>query len=103
MKRRDFVLLLAGAMTAARTLHAQQKAMPVIGWLGGFSPPANPGDLLRGPVQRGLNKTGFVEGQNMVSEYRWADFQYDRLPALAADLVSRKVDVILTTGGVHSA
>ena len=103
MRRRELLLSATAMMASARNLRAQQKAMPVIGWLGGFSPPANPGDLLRGPVQRGLNETGFVEGQNMVSEYRWADFQYDRLPALAADLVSRKVDVILTTGGVHSA
>ena len=70
--------------------------MPVIGWLGFFSPPANPGNLW---VHQGLREFGFVEGQNITSEYRWADFHYERLPALAADLVSRKVDLILTTGG----
>jgi putative ABC transport system substrate-binding protein len=77
--------------------------MPVIGWLSGFSPPANPSDLVRGLVHRGLSETGFVDGQNMRSEYRWADFHYDRLPALAADLVSRKVDLILTSGGTPPA
>jgi ABC transporter substrate binding protein len=90
-------------MTAARAARAQQKAMPVIGWLYGYSPPANPADLVRGPVHQGLSETGFVEGQNMTSEYRWADFHYDRLPALAADLVSRKVNVIVTGGGAPPA
>jgi putative tryptophan/tyrosine transport system substrate-binding protein len=100
MHRRRFIAFLAAAITAARTLRAQQKAMPVIGWLAGFSPPANPGDsdLVRG-IHRGLSETGFVEGQNMTSEYRWADFHYDRLSALAADLVNRKVDLIVTGGG----
>ena len=82
---------------------AQQKAMPLIGWLQPFSPPANPGDLVRGPIHQGLSDTGFVEGQNMVSEYRWAEGHYDRLPALAADLVSRKVDLIITSGGAPPA
>jgi putative tryptophan/tyrosine transport system substrate-binding protein len=99
MKRRELMLLLGGAMAASRTLRAQQKAMPVVGWLSGVSPPANLGDLVRGPIHQGLSETGFVERQNMMSEYRWADFDYDRLPALAADLVSRKVDLIVTTGG----
>ena len=98
MRRRDFVLLLAGAMTAARALRAQQKAMPVIGWLSGNSPSANPGDLVRNAFHQGLADTGYVEGQNLAIEYRWADFHYDRLPALAADLVSRKVDLIMTGG-----
>ena len=103
MRRRDFVLLLAGAMTAARALRAQQKAMPVIGWLSGNSPSANPGDYgverwLAEPFHQGLADTGYVEGQNLAIEYRWADFHYDRLPALAADLVSRKVDLIMTGG-----
>ena len=103
MRRRDFVLLLAGAMTAARALRAQQKAMPVIGWLSGNSPSANPGDYgverwLAEPFHQGLADTGDVEGQNLAIEYRWADFHYDRLPALAADLVSRKVDLIMTGG-----
>jgi putative ABC transport system substrate-binding protein len=99
MRRRELLLLAGAAMTTARTLRAQQKAMTVIGWLNPFSPPVNLGDLVRGPVHQGLSETGFVEGQNMVSEYRWAEGHYDRLPALAADLVSRKVDLIITSGG----
>jgi len=70
MKRRDFVLLLTGAMTAARRLSAQRKAMPVIGWLSAISPPANLGDLARGSVHQAMSEMGFVEGQNIVWEYR---------------------------------
>jgi len=103
MKRREFMLLLSAAIAAAGPLRAQQKAMPVIGALSAFSPPANLGDLLRGPIHQGMGEMGFVEGQNMAWEYRWADFHYDRLPALAADLVSRKVDLIVTTGGAPPA
>ena len=104
MRRRELITILGGAVVgwpfAAR---AQQKPLPVIGWLQPFSPPANLGDLVRGPAHRGLSDTGFVEGQNMVSEYRWAEGHYDRLPALAADLVSRKVDLIITAGGAPPA
>jgi len=103
MRRRELVLLLGGAVTVPRLLRAQQKAMPVIGYLSLRSRPANLGDLLRGRTHQGMSEMGFVEGQNMMWEYRWADFQYDRLPALAADLVSRKVDVIVTQGGLPSA
>jgi putative tryptophan/tyrosine transport system substrate-binding protein len=99
MHRRRFFALLGAAITAARTLRAQQKAMPVIGELSIFSPPANIGELLRGPIHEGMREMGFVEGQNMMWEYRWSDLHFDRLPALAADLVSRKVDLIITTGG----
>jgi putative ABC transport system substrate-binding protein len=95
---------MATAMVAAPGgLRAQQKAMPVIGWLGFFSSPSNPGDLVRHPIHQGLRELGFVEGQNIMSEYRWADFHDERLPALAADLVSRNVDLIVTTGGGGSA
>src|SRR5215469_15347877 len=103
MRRREFMILLGGTMTTARTLRAQQKAMTIIGWLFHFSPPANLGDLVGGPIHEGLSETGFVERQNMVSEYRWAEFHYDRLPALAADLVSRKLDLIITNGGAPPA
>src|SRR5262245_59583346 len=97
MRRRE-LLLLAGAMTAARGLRAQQKAMPVIGYLNSASPgPAAP---YMAAFRQGLSETGYVEGQNVAIEYRWAEGRYDWLPALAADLVARKVDVVIaTTGG----
>jgi putative ABC transport system substrate-binding protein len=100
MRRRDFIIFLAGATIPARALRAQQKAMAVVGYLDGQSPPLNFG---HGPVHQGLSEAGWVEGLNMASEYRWAEGHYDRLPALAADLVSRKVDLIVTTGGTPEA
>ena len=103
MRRRDFILLLGSAMTAAGALRAQQRAMPVIAQLSAFSPPANLGDLVRGPIHQGMGEMGFVERQNMAWEYRWAEGHYDRLPALAADLVRREVDVIVTNGGTPPA
>src|ERR1700680_5154574 len=90
MRRRE-LLLLGGAMTAARALRAQQRAIPVIGFLSGTSPPTEP---LMAAFRQGLSQSGYVEGQNVVIEYRWAEGHYDRLPALVADLVGRKVDVI---------
>jgi putative ABC transport system substrate-binding protein len=77
--------------------------MPVVGWLFATSPPANLGDLGRGPLYEGLRETGFVEGQNMSIERRWAEGHYERLPALAGDLVNRKVDLIVTQGGTPPA
>ena len=103
MRRRELVLLLGGAVAAPAVLRAQQKAMPVIGILNIFSPPTSPGEVGRGPFWQGLSETGFVEGQNVVIERRWAEGHYDRLPALAADLVSRKVDLIVTGGGAPPA
>jgi putative tryptophan/tyrosine transport system substrate-binding protein len=93
MKRRELMLLLAGAMTMARALRAQQKAMPVIGFLGATSP--GPGLSFLIAFQQGLSEAGFVEGKNVGIEYRWAEGSYDRLPALAADLVDLKVDVLV--------
>src|SRR5207253_526818 len=80
---------------------AQQKAMPVIGFLNG----GTPADFSRqvAAFQRGLAETGYVEGQTVAIEYRWAEDRYDRLPTLAADLVGRKVDVIATSGGIPPA
>ena len=103
MRRRELVLLLGGTMIATHALRAQQKATPVIGWLSSFSAPRNLDDLSRNPAHQGLRETGYVEGQNMAFEYRWAEGHYDRLPALAADLVSRRVDVIVTSGGTPTA
>jgi ABC-type uncharacterized transport system substrate-binding protein len=96
MTRREMILLLAGAMTAARTLRAQQKAMPVIGVLGSSSPGLSAANLAA--FHQGLSETGYVEGQNVAIEYRWAEGRYDRLPGLAADLVGDRVDVIATAG-----
>jgi putative tryptophan/tyrosine transport system substrate-binding protein len=96
MNRRELLLLLAGAMVAARTLRAQQRPMPVIGYLSFASP--GPFAPLLAALRQGLSETGYVEGQNVAIEYRWAEGHYDRLPALAADLVGRKVDVIAASG-----
>ena len=85
---------------AAGSLHAQQKAMPVIGVLGGFLPSMNAQiELELAAFRQGLGETGYVEGQNVAIEYRRAEGHLDRLPALAADLVARKVDLIVTQGG----
>src|SRR6516162_1596490 len=102
MNRREFMTALSAAMAAARAVRAQQSAMPMVGALNIGSPPANLGDWLRGPIGQGMGEMGFVEGQNMKWEYRWAEGHYDRLPALAADLVNRKVDVIIASNGTPS-
>ncbi len=97
MRRRDIVILLAGAMGGwLSAVRAQQKPMPVIGYLGSESP--GPMAPLVAAFLQGLSETGYVDGQNVAIEYRWAEGDYDRLPAWAADLVRRKVDVIATLG-----
>jgi putative tryptophan/tyrosine transport system substrate-binding protein len=94
------MLLLGVAMTASRSLRAQQKAMPVIGFLNGRSPGEAAGIVAA--FHQGLSETGYIDGQNVAIEYRWAEGRYDRLPALAADLVGHKVDAI-STGGLPPA
>jgi putative ABC transport system substrate-binding protein len=102
MRRRDLVASLAALAVAwPRTLRAQQKVMPVIGYLSGLS--HDPVEPLTGAFLQGLNETGYVAGRNVAIEYRWAGGQYDRLPALALDLVGHKVDVIVAEGGPPSA
>jgi putative tryptophan/tyrosine transport system substrate-binding protein len=100
MKRRDFITLLGGAAAWPLAARAQQKAVPVIGFV---SPGSESGS---GPftaaVGQGLSETGYVEGQNLAIEYRWAENNYERLPSLAAGLVGRKVDLIVATAVASS-
>jgi putative ABC transport system substrate-binding protein len=100
MNRRELMLLLGGAMTAPRMLPAQEKAMPVIGWLSSVSP--GPSAHFVAAFRQGLSETGYVEGQNVAIEYRWAEGRDDQLPELAADLVDRKVDLIVASGSLLS-
>jgi putative tryptophan/tyrosine transport system substrate-binding protein len=97
MTRREFVTLLGGAAAWPLAAGAQQPAMPVIGFLSGRAP-GESAHLVEA-YRRALKEDGFVEGQNLAIEFRWARGDYGRLPALAADLVSRHVAVISAVGG----
>ena len=98
MRRREFIVVLAGAAVwCPRVGFAQQSKMPVIGFLSGVSPGAYAPFVEA--FRQGLDEQGLVEGKNVAIEYRWAEGHYDRLPALAAELVALKVDVIAATGG----
>src|SRR5262249_37018571 len=101
MRRREFIALLSAGAAWPIVTRAQQPAMPVIGCLN--SAAAEPIAHLLAAFRLGLGETGYVERQNVAIEYRLAEGQYDRLPALAADLVKRQVSVIATGGGTVSA
>ena len=101
MKRREFIAVAGGAAVWPLAAHAQQPAMPTIGFLGTAS--ADQYTIRLRAFRQGLKETGYVEGQNVAIEYRWADSHNDRLSGLASELVRRQVGVLIAGGGTPSA
>jgi putative ABC transport system substrate-binding protein len=101
MKRRDFIILFGGAASLPVAVRAQQPATPVIGYLGTGSSTLS-ADLIRAFLQ-GLRETGYIEGRNVAVEYRWAEGQNDRVPALIADLMRHQVSVIAVASSTPAA
>src|SRR6516164_2437944 len=102
MRRRDFIGIIGNAAIAwPVAARAQQPAKPVIGWLSSMSAEVSKPHLAA--FRKALADTGYVDGQNVQIEYRWADGNYDRLPAMAADLAGRRVALIATSGGEPAA
>src|SRR5262245_54553125 len=100
MRRRDFITLVGSAAAIPLSAHAQQQALPVVAFVRDGSPEANARYVAA--FRKGLNESGYVEGQNVTVEYHWLEGQYDRLTALLADLVRRQVAVIATLGNLTS-
>jgi putative ABC transport system substrate-binding protein len=103
MRRREFILVLAGAVASPLAALAQQTTSHTIGWFSLRSADTESEKSNLAAFREGLNQTGYVEGRNLTIELGFADGQYDRLPVLAADLVRRRVEVLVTTGGTAIA